>query len=113
MDFRPGTFTWQICERCNGYGHHDHPAFRNGITSDEWHGPDWDDDSREAYLRGDYDVPCEAGCENGKVKVPIVSRLTFAEKRELVEQRRRDRARRECDAEHRAEMRHMYGPEWG
>jgi hypothetical protein len=52
-----------ICGRCNGEGTHDHPAFSNGITSSEW--AEWDDDDRDHYLRGDYDVACEC-CEGGK-----------------------------------------------
>jgi hypothetical protein len=79
-------FTFAICPHCEGHGQVDHPAFSNGITSDEWHGPDWDDESRENYLSGAYDVPCP-DCEGGRVRVPIMGRLTFSEKRELVRER--------------------------
>ena len=27
MNLRPGTFTWTICDRCDGDGSVDHPAF--------------------------------------------------------------------------------------
>jgi hypothetical protein len=57
---------YEVCDRCHGHGHHDNPAFANGITSDEWHSPDWDEESREAYIRGDYDVQCTA-CHGERV----------------------------------------------
>ncbi len=56
---------WAICPNCNGNGQHDHPAFSNGITSSEW--AEWDDDDREHYMNGRYDVQCQ-DCEgSGKV----------------------------------------------
>jgi hypothetical protein len=58
---------WAICDRCRGNGKHDHPAFSNGITADEWNGPDWDEESRDAYLSGRYDVQCGDCCGTGKV----------------------------------------------
>lgn len=67
---------WVICERCRGNGKHDHPAFANGITSDEWNGPDWDDDSREGYLEGRYDVRCEECSGSGKVQEPDLRALS-------------------------------------
>lgn len=57
---------WAICHRCNGNGTHDHPAFSNGITSSEWE-YDWDEEEREHYLRGAYDVSCEECHGSGKV----------------------------------------------
>lgn len=68
----PSVF--EVCHRCKGKGKHDHPAFSNGITSSEW-AQDWDDDSREGYLSGRYDVPCEA-CDGLRVvAVPDFDRL--------------------------------------
>jgi hypothetical protein len=62
---------WEICSRCEGSGSHVNPSIDgHGITSDEWNGPDWDDESRETYMSGGYDVACEAGCQGGKVLVP-------------------------------------------
>jgi hypothetical protein len=62
---------FEICRRCEGVGHHTNPAIDgHGITADEWNGPDWDDESKETYLSGGYDVPCEDGCAEGKVLVP-------------------------------------------
>ena len=45
-----------VCHRCGGEGKHDHPAFSNGITSDEW--DQWGEDDRENYRSGAYDVTC-------------------------------------------------------
>lgn len=86
-------YRWTICDRCDGEGKTGHPAFDNGITSSEWN--EWDEEDRRNYMNGLYDVTCE-GCKGtGKVKIPDVSRMTFAEKRELVVERRNMRADRE------------------
>jgi len=43
---------WEICDRCRGNGQHSNPSIDgNGITMDEWNGPDWSDDEKEMYLR--------------------------------------------------------------
>lgn len=61
---------WDICNRCNGEGHHTNPNIDgNGITAEEWD-RDWDEEEREMYMSGGYDVRCEANCEGGKVIVP-------------------------------------------
>lgn len=67
---------FEVCGRCHGKGVHDHPAFSNGITSAEWNGPDWDEDSREAYLSGRYDVSCEVCNGLRVVAVPDFDRLS-------------------------------------
>ena len=55
----------EVCTDCNGKGKTDHPAFANGITSEEWE-HDWDEDSREGYLEGRYDVTCTS-CKGKRV----------------------------------------------
>lgn len=100
-------YTWAICERCRGEGKVDHPAFSNGISSDTWN-DEWSEEDRESYLRGDYDVPCT--CEGGRVKEPIIARLSFADKRELVMERRRAQWAAESAREQERESR-MLG-EW-
>lgn len=62
---------FEVCGRCRGNGTHCNPSIDgHGITSDEWNGPDWDDDSRETYLRGGYDVTCES-CGGLRVETVI------------------------------------------
>lgn len=62
---------WEICPRCNGNGTHVNPNIDgHGMTADEFYGPDWDDDEREGYFSGRYDVRCENDCHDGKVVVP-------------------------------------------
>src|SRR3546814_12759440 len=77
---------WIICQCCQGNGNVDHPAFSNGITSSEW--ADMDEDGRTAYMRGDYDVRCDACNGTGKVQVPNVAAMSFGEKRAYVQERR-------------------------
>lgn len=77
---------WNICDCCGGEGRVDNPAFSQGFTASEW--ADEDPEFREAYLGGAYDVPCRE-C-NGSGKVRSIESMTFAEKRALVEKRRRE-----------------------
>ena len=52
----PGSF--EVCGSCRGEGTHVNPSIDgNGITSEEWE-HDWDDESREMYMSGGYDVTC-------------------------------------------------------
>lgn len=74
---------WVICPRCEGNGKHDHPAFANGITSSEF--AEWDDDERETYRSGGYDVTCDECHGSGKVRVPDREVATEAE-RALIDQ---------------------------
>ena len=103
-------FNWAICGCCDGHGKVDHPAFSNGFTGSEWAEAcqEYDDAGEsfaERYLSGAYDVPCHECGGTGKVKVPNIAALTFAEKRELVEQRRAERDRYYVDAMQAAERR--------
>jgi hypothetical protein len=67
---------YEICSRCNGKGSHVNPAIDgHGISMEEWNGPDWDDESREMYMNGGYDIACEAGCDHGKQLVPDLDRI--------------------------------------
>lgn len=60
---------FEVCDHCRGRGHHDHPAFSNGITQSDRE--DWaDDDFMEEYMRGTYDVRCEECNGNRVVLVP-------------------------------------------
>ena len=95
----------ELCHDCEGTGTVDHPAFRNGITSSEW--ADMDEDSRETYMRGGYDVPCGCCKGRGRILAPDAIRLTFAHKRVLVLQRQNERAKRDYQREVDAERRHF------
>lgn len=96
---------WIICPCCEGNGQVEHSAFSNGFTSSEW--ADMHEDEQDTYLSGGYDVRCDECSGTGKVQVPDVARMTFAEKRLLVIERQeaRDDARftRELHAEWAAE----------
>lgn len=67
---------FEVCGRCDGTGSHTNPNVDgNGITAEEWEN-DWDEDSRDGYMSGRYDVQCEI-CKGDRV-TPVVdeSRLT-------------------------------------
>lgn len=99
-------FKWVICGRCNGNGTHTNPSIDgHGITADEWNGPDWDDESREAYLDGSYDVQCSECNGSGKVQEQDYDSLPD-EVRELLEDD--DRASAEYALEREHELRLGY-----
>lgn len=98
---RNSKMKWAICDCCEGHGKVEHPAFSNGFTSSEW--ADMSEDEHDSYMRGDYDVKCEACDGLGRVEVPNVAEMTFAEKRALVEQRREARLDAKIDREIAAE----------
>ena len=54
---------WAICDYCCGGGGHSRRF--GAMTSDEF--AEWDEDSRESYLRGAYDERCDACNGEGKV----------------------------------------------
>lgn len=119
MELRNGTYRWAICQRCEGHGTHLNPNIgQHAYGAEEFADAFPDDDSlgfnpREEYFKhgGIYDVSCMECEGTGKVKEPIISALTFAEKRELVMELRRERWRREAEAERRWEAR-MLGEEY-
>lgn len=58
---------YEVCGRCQGEGKHVNPSIDgHGITMDEWYGPDWDDESRDTYMSGGYDVTCHE-CKGERV----------------------------------------------
>ncbi len=94
---------YEVCERCRGEGKHDHPAFSNGFSREDF---DEDPDFEEGYFRGDYDVICEE-CK-GRTTVLVVDEEACKAQgleKELEaywQKRRDDRAyERERDAERR------------
>jgi hypothetical protein len=48
---------YEVCGRCRGTGKHSNPAIDgNGITQSEF--AEWDDEDREGYFNGQYDITC-------------------------------------------------------
>jgi len=93
----------EVCGRCRGEGHHDHPAFSNGFTSSDWaeaceDDPDWS----ENYRSGMYDVPCEE-CGGLRVVDVIDESKLSADVLKALHERYHEEAcyRRECEAERR------------
>jgi hypothetical protein len=91
-----------VCDRCRGTGVHDHPAFSNGISQEQF---DEDPEFKEDYMAGKYDVRCSE-CKGQRV-VPVVNPDTLSapdkELYELYLQMQRDEAqsRAEVEAERR------------
>lgn len=74
---------WAICDTCQGHGKHVNPAIDCGGLSqdDEFWEDDYDYEGGESrYMRGDYDVKCSAGCDNGKVRAVDESVLSPLQK---------------------------------
>lgn len=62
--------TYEVCRRCEGEGTHVNPNIDgHGITSEEWE-RDWDDESRQAYFEGRYDVTCHE-CDGQRVTLAV------------------------------------------
>lgn len=71
----------EVCPRCNGEGKHVNPNVDgHGITAEEWE-QDWDDESREMYFSGGYDVMCEECHGHNVVDVPDESRFSSQDKK--------------------------------
>lgn len=65
---------YEVCSRCNGEGHHTNPSIDgNGITASEW--AEWDDEDKENYMSGVYNVACYECSGKRVVKVVDESRL--------------------------------------
>lgn len=73
----------EVCARCEGTGKHTNPSIDgNGITGSEW--AEWDDEDRETYMNGGYDVRCEACHGANVVPSPDWSRASFGLKRQYL-----------------------------
>lgn len=70
---------WAICRSCDGEGRVENPAFSNGISGEEW-ANDWDEEEREMYMSGAYDVRCDECDGSGKVRAPALSELSDEER---------------------------------
>ena len=92
---------WVICNCCEGNGTVENPAFSNGFTSSEWH--DMHEEEQVMYMAGGYDIQCQNCSGLGRVQVPDVSQMTFAEKRLLATELRVEREEAASIAEVHAE----------
>jgi len=93
---------FEVCGTCLGAGTHVNPSIdAHGITSEEWEN-DWDEESREAYRSGGYDVTCSECNGLRVVPVPDESRAT-PEAMKAWEEIVKDDAqyRAECESERR------------
>lgn len=93
----------EVCGTCDGKGSHVNPSIdSHGITGEEW-ARDWDDESREAYMSGRYDVQCYE-CAGKRVAPEIDTRnLSEAQKEVLKRIQRIERDNAHYDAISRAE----------
>lgn len=89
-----------VCPRCDGHGKHDHPAFSNGITGSEWE--EWDDEERDGYFSGRYDVVC-GECHGKRVVAEIDWDALDLETARVVEcwYREEEAYRHMCESERR------------
>ncbi len=93
------SFKFAVCPTCRGKGSHVNPSIdAGGITSSEWE--EWDEEDRESYMSGAYDVQCYE-CKGNRV-IPEMDRDSVSP--ELLEQIDRiDRENAEFEAVCRAE----------
>ena len=92
----------EVCDRCNGEGVHDHPAFSNGLTREDF---DEDTDFAESYFYSRYDVCCSR-CKGLRVVAVVNEAALNAEQRAawacfLSDEADRAQSRREEAAERR------------
>lgn len=83
----------EVCPRCHGRGSHVNPSIDgNGISADDecWQ----DDDFREMYFGGGYDVTCERCQGRNVVEVLDEDRI---EPQVLAQWEAQERERYECD----------------
>jgi hypothetical protein len=59
---------WAVCPECEGEKVTENPAFSCGWTGSEW--AEEDEDFKENYRRGEYDVQCHTCKGNGLVLEP-------------------------------------------
>ncbi len=94
---------YEICNQCRGKGTHVNPNIDgHGISAEEWHN-EWDEESRENYMRGVYDVRCHSLCENGKVLVVDFDKLPKRLADRIMKEQG-DKAAYEAEAAHERRM---------
>lgn len=87
----------EVCNRCGGTGKHSNPSIDgNGITGSEWE--EWDEDDKESYMSGAWDIPCET-CEGTNVVWVIDDTSLTGEEKKAYEQYCEERLARACERE--------------
>jgi hypothetical protein len=90
-----------VCGTCEGKGTHVNPSIdAHGIGADEW--AEWDQEDREAYMRGRYDVRCYE-C-NGRNVVTVLD-TNRASPEMIKEWEQWERGHWEAQAQYEAEQR--------
>lgn len=90
----------EVCSRCDGFGTHVDPNIDgNGITASEWE--EWDQEDRESYMDGEYDVTCEECSGDKVVMVPDVSLCSSEQKEQLRLYDKQQEHKAQWDAEDR------------
>jgi hypothetical protein len=80
----PVPTKWEICETCEGEGHHGPGWTWTASELDEQFGNEAEE-FMDDLRRGTYDVPCSARCSGGKYRVPDLGRLTPEQEKDLDE----------------------------
>jgi hypothetical protein len=66
---------FEVCETCDGRGKHVNPSIdAHGIGAEEWE-QEWDEEERESYFRGGYDIRCNECSGRRVVPVPNLGSL--------------------------------------
>lgn len=97
---------FEVCDNCQGKGTHVNRAIDgNGLSPELAEDPEF----MEGYMSGVYDVSCDECKGKRVVALPDESRCSPEQLQAYNEE---CQARYEVEAESRAEMRAMYGPEY-
>lgn len=101
---------YEVCYRCDGGGTHVNPNIDgHGISAEEWHN-DWDEEERELYMAGAYDVSCEE-CNGKRVLLVVDEDAIEHASQEVKDAFESYQHQARCDAEYEAEcaMERRYG----
>ncbi len=99
IELEPFQLRYEVCSVCEGRGSYVNPSIdENGISGEEFHG-EWDEDEREAYLGGAYDVTCACCMGKRVMLVPVLTDGTPEAEwyREWQEDQAHDRSEREYE----------------
>lgn len=96
----PGHY--EVCPRCGGEGHHTNPSIDfNGLSEDQ----ESDSEFMEDYFDGKYDITCTICKGKRVISMYDVSKLTYAQKRMIVQTKLYDQYVCESNAIMEAERR--------